>query len=314
MLHFFTDPLPGETVLSSILRYCHYTGILYNDTVINLLGSTSSVFPLDLYSFVRNFPSNTSHSVDSLLLNHTCFPAYAPFLDKHTSQNFLKAINTKTSTPKRAVVKENNFIYCPLCVEKDISLYGEPYYHREHQIYGVHVCYLHKCILKEHPLKNPSDLRDVRLDAHNLDLKPRYVTNKHASKLFSAIAYTVHYLLTHDFRYLSREIIESAIFSTLRNYDYTFHEYIRRSLLDEFQYFCGHNVLTCTLGKNHKLSKETFIGQYLIPDIPKHFNIAFDILFITFLYKDPVQFFNSKELKYHSMNPNPPSLVCCNMI
>ena len=45
--------------------------------------------------------------------------------------------------------------YCPLCVNEDIQLYGEPYYHVEHQIPLSSVCVKHRCHLKQIVIQNP---------------------------------------------------------------------------------------------------------------------------------------------------------------
>jgi len=313
MLNFFADPFPDETLLSSILRYCHYTGTPYKDAVMVLLGSRPT-FPFNLYSFVHNFPPNTSHSVDSLLLNNTCFPVYTPLLHKYTTQRLLKAVNGIVPPYRKTSIVESNFIYCPLCAKRDISLYGEPYYHREHQIYGVHICYRHKCILKRYSIDKPGDLRIAKLNEQDIDYNPQYINNKHDYNLFSTVAYTMYYLLVHDFRYLSRETIESIIFHTFTDKGYTSHDYIKNSLFHDFIHYCGQNVLSVVLTDAYKLDNESFIGQYLLIDTWNYFNIVFDILLISFLYGDPTRFLNSKELEQHCQNPTPPSAVCCRMI
>ena len=45
--------------------------------------------------------------------------------------------------------------YCPLCVEEDARIYGESYYHVEHQIPLSGVCVRHKCRLKQIAVANP---------------------------------------------------------------------------------------------------------------------------------------------------------------
>lgn len=39
--------------------------------------------------------------------------------------------------------------YCPQCFDEDIATYGEPYWHRLHQIPGIAVCPRHGCWLAD---------------------------------------------------------------------------------------------------------------------------------------------------------------------
>lgn len=39
--------------------------------------------------------------------------------------------------------------FCPKCIEYDIRVFGEPYWHRKHQVPGVTVCSIHKISLCE---------------------------------------------------------------------------------------------------------------------------------------------------------------------
>lgn len=50
-------------------------------------------------------------------------------------------------------------LYCPECVKEDIERFGEPYWHRQHQILTAPVCLKHRCRLV--PIAQPS--RSVRI-------------------------------------------------------------------------------------------------------------------------------------------------------
>ncbi len=39
--------------------------------------------------------------------------------------------------------------FCPACIEEDTQKYGEPYWHRMHQVPGVLVCTIHSAILHD---------------------------------------------------------------------------------------------------------------------------------------------------------------------
>ena len=37
--------------------------------------------------------------------------------------------------------------YCPICYQEDLQLYGEPYWHRSHQLPDMQICTKHRCWL-----------------------------------------------------------------------------------------------------------------------------------------------------------------------
>ena len=37
--------------------------------------------------------------------------------------------------------------YCPVCYQEDLQLYGEPYWHRSHQLPDMQICTKHRCWL-----------------------------------------------------------------------------------------------------------------------------------------------------------------------
>lgn len=50
---------------------------------------------------------------------------------------------------KFATLGQSRLMYCPLCFQEDLEKYGEPYWHRDHQIMGLNVCMKHKCMLEK---------------------------------------------------------------------------------------------------------------------------------------------------------------------
>lgn len=88
-----------------------------------------------------------------ILSKHTIFNFYSRFLTKEEKEKAIsEIINGKSSfnylhTP---VIKENTHLrYCPRCVEEDRNIFGEAYFHIEHQLEKVKVCVHHHCRLLE---------------------------------------------------------------------------------------------------------------------------------------------------------------------
>jgi hypothetical protein len=89
-----------------------------------------------------------------VLQNHTTFPYFAAlgsgdnFIHgtslfqihgtKALSKLGISRIPNASSTPR----------YCPVCISSDIARYGEPFWHREHQLPNVYYCVAHR-----HPLR-----------------------------------------------------------------------------------------------------------------------------------------------------------------
>lgn len=92
-------------------------------------------------------------TVEDVIEKHTMFPYYVRFLDRRRRRQAMALI-------KQTDERYHNFLYqnrgkraarylrsCPLCAAKDRELFGETYWHRSHQLYGIDICPIHKCFL-----------------------------------------------------------------------------------------------------------------------------------------------------------------------
>lgn len=91
---------------------------------------------------------------ETLLYEHTIFPLVTCFLNKASFDYSLNSvINENLKESSLYIYKHNinpRFLrYCPLCTRDDRNKYGEAYWHRKHQSYGVDICAKHRCHLKE---------------------------------------------------------------------------------------------------------------------------------------------------------------------
>ncbi len=93
--------------------------------------------------------------IEDVIKKHTMYSNYARFVSASRRRKALRSLvdgTTEYTTQLGIPVNRTgnrHLRYCPLCASKDRSLYGETYWHRSHQVYGVTVCSEHNCYLKE---------------------------------------------------------------------------------------------------------------------------------------------------------------------
>ena len=93
------------------------------------------------------------------VLEHSSYPVYGSVLGRDRLQNLMDMVEgeeLKDGREKyltRALgctwMRKNSLYYCPACAEEELSRYGEPYWHRMHQIPGVDICLTHRLKLCE---------------------------------------------------------------------------------------------------------------------------------------------------------------------
>lgn len=88
------------------------------------------------------------------VLEHSSYPVYASTLGRERLQSLLDVVggeeleNGREKYLTRALgctwLRKNSLYYCPACAEEELARYGEPYWHRMHQLPGVDVCLMHQ--------------------------------------------------------------------------------------------------------------------------------------------------------------------------
>lgn len=92
---------------------------------------------------------------ESMLLNNTLFCYYTAFQSKAVieyTRCWAKNAENKAAHMKLGIMASDislpkHLKYCPLCVNEDISKFGESYWHRTQQTPGVFICMIHGCRL-----------------------------------------------------------------------------------------------------------------------------------------------------------------------
>ena len=154
---YFPEIYPDELVYSWFCRYAVYSGCVSSKVAISqLLYSTKGNPSIE---FIGHLNKNAEeqieqlYTLDTLIVGHTMFPQYARFLSLQKQKEALEKIK-KYDDPHKAVTilprsdKEKYLGYCPLCVREDRSIYGETYWHRQHQIRNIDICPVHQCKLE----------------------------------------------------------------------------------------------------------------------------------------------------------------------
>lgn len=163
MIGYFPEPYPDEIFYSICARFNDRMN--FNNVAAlkrNLFGIEKLGFsahqPYRLSYFVQQLPPNHHYTTEKIIFNHTTFPYYQPFTpiekvnqlyqiltgDRWQNMSVMwgGAAATNTSIP-------DYLQYCAECVEEDKKEFGEPYWHRVHQLAGVVVCHKHKAPLME---------------------------------------------------------------------------------------------------------------------------------------------------------------------
>ena len=152
MIAYLPQIYPDELVYSWLCRFYIHSGSLNHKLALNDLfckksDGLSKEFVGNLNLEARERIEKVM-SMEDVVLKHTMFPQYARFsIGKEQILNTL--INNATvdvHTLFTVLTRDYNdrFLkYCPVCVKEDRGQYGETYWHRIHQIRGMHGCMLH---------------------------------------------------------------------------------------------------------------------------------------------------------------------------
>lgn len=177
MLHFFPSTFPDETLYSRFARYHRLSGHVHDrDSLHELVGTHTHVaisdLPSLLQTFVSRIPAIPKPSVEEIIDTNTIFPYFQRFLSSERCSRAVAAMSgTSTSGLKAALGlvasrlgAKSRFRFCERCLGDDRLEFGQPYWHRVHQLPGVWVCPKHAQALCE------LDFGTVQLKRHKLFL------------------------------------------------------------------------------------------------------------------------------------------------
>ena len=165
MLTWFPTPYPGELFYSILCRYYLSSGIREHALVKQqLFGRKAGIKMATLYpnaaihAVLSQLPKGVYDGRD-MIVHHTPFAYYTRMYSINEREALLDDLlqgRSKTPTHLWKTFPRGDYAlrYCPLCVQENTQIYGEPYYHVEHQIPLSGVCVKHKCRLKQITVAN----------------------------------------------------------------------------------------------------------------------------------------------------------------
>lgn len=109
---------------------------------------------------------------EELLARHTVLPYAISFMSRAEKQrHWARALNPAQIEKAVSALTHNVSIgvpfrrICPMCIQDDITQYGEAYWHRAHHLPGLLICLKHGAQLRDSsvPLRGQAHTTDVRL-------------------------------------------------------------------------------------------------------------------------------------------------------
>ena len=160
MIPFFPAPYPDELWYSVICRYHIRSGnpsVKYS--IRELYGTNHINVPVELCGalspLLEAIPTKALTAKD-IIMQHTLYPYYTRFFSTNRKKSaYMLALNGNRHAGQHIGIYQSSSMdarrlrYCPECFDEDIAAYGEPYWHRLHQIPGIAVCPRHGCWLAD---------------------------------------------------------------------------------------------------------------------------------------------------------------------
>lgn len=308
MLMFFTDPYEEEIISSTFARYHFYIGNTNKrNTLKELLGESNigafKFFPSRL-EYLETQLENPKYTAEYFIYKHTLFPIYSTFLDGNRHSEVIEYMKKNRNDKiyyilgmtASKVQQYNGYKYCPLCIKDDIDKYGEPYFHRLHQMQGILVCEKHGCKLYNYEYFNldKSNKEFERLDYNNIkQLKPLYYKEE-INKVLIDIAKSTLYIMKLNYLQYNREKISEKFRNILDKNGYiTMKGTVRQDkLISDFNNYYDEELLKI-LNSQIKNKKVCWIRNIFHNKATSVHPIR-NILLILFITKNNIeQFFNN---------------------
>ena len=149
MIAFFPELYEDELAYSWFSRYYTKSGYLslryaLDDLYVKRYVNPDTEFVNELRPEVKELVIKHC-GMEKLILGHTMFSSYGRFLPDAKKQEAYRALldmngnfNNLLAIPKNRRGTGRTLRYCPLCVKEDRRAYGETYWHRIHQVQGMH--------------------------------------------------------------------------------------------------------------------------------------------------------------------------------
>ncbi|KPV44036.1 TnsD family Tn7-like transposition protein [Alicyclobacillus ferrooxydans] len=157
MVAFFPTPFVDEVFYSILARHHAASGnISPKATIMDLYGITTVTAVVDLPAhfdaLVSNLPVNHRYKTDVLIKAHTLFPFYSAFLPPQRANLVFESmkgdighsVHGRLGIMASSISTNKTLKYCRECFDADKIRWGEPHWHRVHQVPGVYICPIHR--------------------------------------------------------------------------------------------------------------------------------------------------------------------------
>lgn len=214
-------------------------------------------FPDRLDEFYRSLPKNSPTTPDMLIMKHTLYPLFQPFIPEKRANQIIEWMKRSTRGGRihytigvmgSGIPALRYLRYCPRCISEDELNFGEPYWHRTHQVPGVFLCPKHKEWLIESDtcFSSPPNKHVFNLLQPKPEHKPIIPADNQACfDIYLFIAESIHWFLNNPTCSIGLKELQKRYISYLQERDLaTFSGRIRQSdLLSDFVYFYGYELL-----------------------------------------------------------------------
>lgn len=219
----FPTPYPDETLYSVICRYDLLTGRnSFRGTSEDLFGrrnNLNSEIPQCIGSLVKCIPAKTGLSTEYFIQNTTMYPYFKPFISKERDAVFREYMTAEVGSGeskyfllgigKLRYPKNTHLKFCEECWQEDVKKYGEPYWHRMHQLPGVLVCPIHKRVLMNSTVFTGEAVNDLIIAAESMISKSSECANLSSSLIekFESFAKDCEWILKESYHLKNYELL-----------------------------------------------------------------------------------------------------------
>ena len=209
MISFFPAPYPDELWYSVICRYHIRSGNpCIKHTLRQLYGDRYYNSSLTLCGPLQRLLSQLPHglfSAKQIVLEHTLFPYYARFFNAKRKRDAYKYVQKGDPSAVHRLgiyqsgLRHHTMRYCPDCFREDLTLYGELYWHRLHQLPDMKICPKHHNWLVDTDVQYDSS-HQLTLCLPTLQMRLSAPVCDHISKPLCALNFSIQSALCEPFR------------------------------------------------------------------------------------------------------------------
>ena len=259
-MNFFPTPYPDEILYSTLARYCIRSGNIKEiHNFEDLFGTRNCIAVMELSTqldaLIENMPISTKYTAEYFIYKHTLFPYLAAFIPRDRAEKIIETMKNgegavsymRIGLISNSINLNKYFRFCPECFKEDIERFGEPYWHRSHQVTGVFVCLKHKI-----PLYNSTELiragnrqRFISASCKNCIVEKEISYSNYLMKKMLWMAGDVEILLNNQFGFKKTEWFRNQFRVKLIEKGYArMNNYIhQKKLKQDFVDFYGHEYL-----------------------------------------------------------------------